>query len=487
MLCRIFLFLFCSLFLWSCQPSEIVIFVDGDHFAMDMEKKMIVCQVDLTPYANHDSYGKVTINLADRVEWELAETPTQLSAAQSYTITNHDLVFELFFTNFPLIQIDATKGIQQDTKSLATFAYAHDTLLIQSKIGVELRGKTSLNFPKKNYDIEFWTDAVGEKTQSFQLAGLRKDDDWVLDAIYRESLRFNAYLAHKLWLKIHTLHYQEKEANAKSGADVSYAEVFINESYRGVFMLSEQVDRKQLKIKKIDKKTIEGELFKGENYSQAVSFKSARIKPDNSSVIWNGYKMKYPKSKDTIDWSSLYDFVKLVAETTDVKFKSVADKYFDLDNAIDYYIFINVCSAMDNMGKNIYTARYDKDTPYFYIPWDLDGTWGFHWRGEPLKNKEVIYTNKLFQRLIAQNPAGFRQRLSQRWRDLRTDILSLSTLTNDIEAAHALMLSNNVYEKEAAAWADYKVPTDEKAYLLSYLEQRLLFLDKHFKKIGVSK
>lgn len=476
---------FLSLILNSCQWNELVIPIAKDHFYFDAEKSIVLCQIDLAPFQDLTSYSAIKIDFEDTAEWAFADVPTSLKPSESYTITFGKQTFKLFFTTFPIIHIDEISNVNVplEEKSYAAFSYLHDTTFIKSDIGIEYRGETTLKFPKRNYDLEFWLDKEGDKTQEFQLGGLRTDDDWILDAIYNEPTRMNAYLAHKLWLKIHTPYYQKKEKKAKSGADVAYVEVVFDKSYQGVFMLSEQVDRKQLQLKKLKDNTIKGQLIKGRNYGPSILFRQIIKQPNKEREHWDGYELKYPKFKDTIDWSSLYEFTDFVINSTNNKFKETIDEKFELNNAIDYFIFVNVTSAMDNMAKNIYTARYNSDSPYFYVPWDLDGTWGYNWEGEIHQNAtDKIYSNGLYNRLLQQNPQKFRQRLVQRWQQLRQDLLTYESLKNDIEETHQLLLANNVFEKEMAAWKDYKASENNKKHMLKTIQERLEFLDRYFDK-----
>ena len=98
--------------------------------------------------------------------------------------------------------------------------------------------------------MEFWNDTLGAVTSDVSFGELRTDDDWILDALYNEPLRLRSYVANKLWLSIHqNPYYIDERPNAKSAADVMYVEVFLNGNYNGIYNLSEQVDKKQLKLK----------------------------------------------------------------------------------------------------------------------------------------------------------------------------------------------------------------------------------------------
>ena len=171
----------------------------------------------------------------------------------------------------PTITIQTNDEILDEPKVLGTFTFTDiNGEVTTSNIGIEIRGGFSQSFPKKTYDIEFWNDAVGDETLDVQFGDLRKDDDWVLDALYNEPLRLNSFITHKIWLEMNQLYYAEQEPKAKSGADVMYVEVTVNDEYKGIYLLSEQVDRKLLKLKRNDNDVIRGELYKAYDSDDAT-------------------------------------------------------------------------------------------------------------------------------------------------------------------------------------------------------------------------
>ena len=67
----------------------------------------------------------------------------------------------------------------------------------------------------------------------------------------------------------------------------------------------------------------------------------------------------------------------------------------DIDNAIDYTLFINLLQGDDNLYKNYYLCVKETDDGYYsYIcPWDLDVTWGNMWVPN-VKNGYLQYVHK---------------------------------------------------------------------------------------------
>jgi hypothetical protein len=91
---------------------------------------------------------------------------------------------------------------------------------------------------------------------------------------------------------------------------------------------------------------------------------------------------------------------------------------------VDYYIFLNVLNAFDNVGKNMYWAVYDKtkDKKLTLAVWDLDATVGAKWLGEWAVPEFTINVNmNLYERLKTINPDNFIQQVNERYQELRNN------------------------------------------------------------------
>ena len=387
-------------------------------------------------------------------------------------------VTHLYTTKYPIIHIKTTTSILDHEKTSATLTYYGKDTTFVNPIGIEHRGNISLSFPKKSYDIEFREDMYGEKSKNIQLKGLRKDDDYVLDALYNEPLRMRAFMAQNLWLDIHKPHYAKEEPKAQSGVDAAYVEVFVDYNYKGIYLLSEQVDRKLLKLKKKKKDTVKGELFKAGYHRTATKFMEAPSFK-NALPTWGGFVMKYPYEDYTSHWDDIYNTLDFTINSTPEIFANEIASHFNVNNLIDYYLFINLVRGTDNLSKNYYLARYDVDTPYFIVPWDLDGTWGVVIDGRSMNITTDILTNGLFERLWNENPNEYQAKVIDRWKTLRASHFSTETLIKRIQKRYHTFKGNHIYEREALLWKN-TFTKEQLDYMIQWLLKRLEFLDKTF-------
>lgn len=352
-------------------------------------------------------------------EFEMLQLISNFEYGEDYPVKNELTSddYSLYFTRLPIISITTANTIVDEPRLHAYFFMSEPGQEItSSSIGIEYRGGWTQTLPKKSLRIEFWEDLEGNETKDVSLLGMRSDDDWNLQAMFNEPLRFHNTTCFELWRKIDTLYYMNEEPDAINGIHMKYVEVFINGDYHGVYGLGERIDRKQLKLKKHNG-TMRGELYKGSEWDAATLFMDAPMY-NNDTVVWSGFEYEHPEEE--IDWENLHDFVSFVAHASEQDFLDNYPSYLKTGNAVNYFIFMNLLRATDNRGKNTYIAKYSTDEPYFIVPWDLDGTFGVAWDGSNENKTDDILSNGFFDRLLNDcSPNGFVEQLQSRWAFLR--------------------------------------------------------------------
>lgn len=466
--------------------KTLVIDIPAPDFQIDTTKNLVLSRIDaIETYSNLSMYSEVIISFAGN-DYDFVNQPSSLTYSDKYSITKDGIVYTLYFSKLPIISINTSQqSIPDEPKILASFTYSDEKQRLTTPfLGIEKRGGVSQGYPKNTYDLEFWADATGATSVDAQFGNLRNDNDWVLDAMYNEPLRMRAYTTHKLWLEIYKPYFLVDEPKAKSGADVMFVEMFLNGKYNGVFMLSEQVDEKQLKIKKFKDGLIAGELYKGVNWGNCATTFDNLPSFSNDSRSWSGHDMKYPKANEVTDWTNLYHFTDFVMNSSDADFKATIWTQFHYGNYIDYFIFLNVLRATDNIGKNIYTAKYNVGEPYFYAPWDLDGVFGTNWTGGNDTTTNDIIGNEFHKRVTKLNVGTYTKDIRARWAELRGNVLNPENLKSKMQETYHLLKDNKVYEREALVYNNY--PYDESVlnYMLDWTTDRIAYLDKYFNYTG---
>ena len=89
---------------------------------------------------------------------------------------------------------------------------------------------------KRNYKIKF--------SEDHSFFEMRNDNNWILDAGQADVFRLRNRIATELWNDFATKpYYIDQEPKALSGVRGQVVEVYLNEEYRGIYCLTECMDR----------------------------------------------------------------------------------------------------------------------------------------------------------------------------------------------------------------------------------------------------
>lgn len=341
---------------------------------------------------------------------------------------------------------------------------------------------------KRNYKIKFDADQ--------QLFGLRTDNNWILDAGQADVFRLRNRIATELWNDFSKKpYYYEKENEVFSGVRGNIVELYLNDEYRGIYCLTECIDRKELKLKKFDKKSgiIKGVLWKAEGYGISQMFNI--IPYDNKSETWDTFEIKYPDLDDVqeTDYSTLYNAIDFVINSSNEDFSQHIHEYFDIPVLIDYYIFLHTLNAFDNRGKNMYWAVYDKteNKKITLAVWDLDGSFGQRWIDQYIPNSsspdfDFDICMKLYYRLKENNPNNFNENVIERYHQLRNNYLSTESLINRFKSYYNIIKESGAAEREEEKWSkdsdiNGEIINFEKEldYITDWITKHMNYLDEN--------
>jgi len=475
----LFAFLLSCLFINSAC-SQLVTAEKGS-YGIDQENNLIVWHSNQSE-AKKTSTSKIS-EIIFNGNYKLKSGAKKLTYDTAYTVTNNGKDYTLYITKLPVMHTTLNPlTLNSDKKFGGYLTYYSGGEFIESPIGIRQRGNLSLTFPKKSYDIEAWTDTISKEKKDLKFADLRNDDDWILDALYNEPLKIRAQVASELWKEIHEPYYKKEEPDAKSSFESRYVEIFVNGSYNGVYGLSESIDRKQLQLKKHKDKVIKGELFKANSYAGGPDFKVAGSF-NNAFPHYVGWRMEYPIIDYESHWNDLADLLELVVNGTDEAFTKGISNKLNLENAIDYYLLVNTIGAVDNFGKNYYLAKYNNNEAYFFVPWDLDSSFGLVQNAEKYTVTDRTFSNNLFDRLMAVNPNNYNEKLKKRWATLRAYTFSNQHIISQFKQKYDDFVNAKIYEREALIWPKKTTNKNDYSYLTEWVEGKMTFLDTYIKNL----
>ena len=423
---------------------------------------------DLTKMYGVDHEKKIVVATGRFMEGMKPYKESMTVLGETYTYYRSEMPLITITTDGPIVNSPAVHGIINVADA--------DGNVITMHAGFKIRGTSSQQYDKKSYRVELWADETGTLMADTTFLGLRSDDDWNLEAMWAQPLRLRDKVANELWMEMYQLPYAESEPDALPGIRMVYADVFINDEYMGVYALTERMDRKQLGLRKYNG-DIRGVLYKG-NGPGAPTFDTLP-NYDNTLDTWDNYEWVYPNESDTaINWNHLYSFTNFVMNASDNVFYSQYSAQFDKENAIDYYLFINSVMAMDNMGRNLFLARYKKSSTYMYLPWDLDAIWGLDTDGNKTYNTGGLKSNGFFDRLMQDcKDNGFVASAQVRYNALRSTILNREHIMELVQKQYDELMEGGAYEREHEAWPDFTVDESQLTYISDWLDGRFNYLD----------
>lgn len=438
-----------------------------------------VVSVDGVPLANDGSF-----------------TFEDIAGNKSWTVQCADgKVYTLQFTYLPIVGLEGDFGYDYAAGTV-TLAEPGKSASEAMTAQVKWRGNTT-NTPekhKRNYSIKF-VNANGEK-QNRKLMDMRRDNHWILDAGQPDMARVRNRVATELWLDMsRPPYYYEQAPDVLTGVRGEVVEVFLGSEYRGIYSLTEAMDRKQLQLVKHDtiNNVFHGGLWKTDEFNSQTGFRYTE--PLNDSLPdYCSFVVKYPDFDEVFptSYQVLYDAIhSMEISETIARYNRVVDSHFDMPEIIDYVIFYLTLDANDNSVKNIYWLCYDRavDSRLSVAVWDLDATAGGSW--SPMEWRPPITAYDYFKipynwlfKMLFHNKCKYRQAFLDRYDELRTTWLSTESLVNRYSSAIDRLIDCGAAAREEQRWNGdsdlFGHPlnfVEEKQYITEWFTMRLPLLD----------
>lgn len=394
----------------------------------------------------------------------------QLNRAYPLTIKNNnsERQFQLVFTAMPILQLVMHDPIVNEPKVLAKLTMNYPEYSKKSEVhwlGVEHRGASSLKYDKKSIGFEAYRGKSNAHIKSISFFESKANSKWILNAMYVDKAKMRNKVSFKIWNTMRKLP-PGKRINPQ------YVELFVNNEAFGLFTLEENYTKEFLDLGD------EAKLYKGVESIATTRFLSYPTKLPRTST-WGGWEQVLPNPNYELDWENFQELSRLISQAGDDEFLEKIDRLLDLENVIDYYLFVNLFRGSDSVAKNWFFLQKDEQATFEILPWDIDVSWGRNARGEEL-DYETIVTNRLFTRLKALNPSDYRNRLNKRWLDLRSTIFIEDYLLNLFYENFEQLMEYQIIPYENQIW-NVNVDLDtEMIYIKEWFDNRLDVLDEYF-------
>ncbi|MYB63874.1 hypothetical protein F4X73_04210 [Candidatus Poribacteria bacterium] len=352
-------------------------------------------------------------------------------------------------SNLPLVIIDTNgRWIPDDPKVPAQLKIIYDEsggkngldsnhIHFEGKIGIELRGKTSQGFPKRQYGFEFQDKQGNDKDVS--IFGLPAESDWILHGPYSDKTLMRNYLAFEFSNRI-----------GRYASRTQFVEVFLNNSrdkeiqakhYVGVYLLLEKIKRG---THRVDIKSLKPTHNEPPEITGGYIIKIDKIDHyDSYFFTHRGTQLTlvYPKRNEITfaqkTWIRNYmnKFENVLAGPDFKDPEKGYAKYIDIDSHIDHFIINELFKNTDGFRFSAY-MYIDRDGKLQAGPvWDFNLSMGntvFH--NSWTTYDWLIYTNPVpfwWHRLVSDEK--FKQKLVKRWKELRKNELATSAIINEVD------------------------------------------------------
>ena len=390
-------------------------------------------------------------------------------------------MYNVYFTGMPIANLK-TDYISEKNENYGEMwvydPYSDHSRYQIGKCKFGLRGASSLTFPKPSYKIAFTEEDIS-------LLGMRKDDDWILNSLYDDEGLIHNKVSYDLWKQIAA----SNQVDNDEGTSMEYIEVFVDNTYMGVYGLLERIDKKTFNLNEKDilYKGVDKVIGEGDFYLQLTE----DMKP--------AFKIKYPEIFSKEHWEPLKEWVYSFEEkeSKESEQSEQLEKTLNLENAIDYSLYLSFISGGDNNIKNTYYfADYQQDGTYriIKVPWDLNMTWGNGWY-ENHKYHFNLYQEKYIDNiwewaedvflLYQRNPGEVGNKLQMRWKELRKNIITEENIYKMLDKQFNYIHSSGAYLRNCMFWGDRKEYWSDH-YIYDYTYKKIKAMDEYMEQLTVT-
>jgi len=337
------------------------------------------------------------------------------------TVTDEDLPAFSWSDGVCQMQLTCDSAISDEPKTTCRFHVedAAGVVAWDGLAGVELRGRSSLSFPKNQYSLEL-RDDDGAAVEA-DLLGMGAESDWVLNGAWVDRALFRNKLTYDL--------FQEIGGEGEYAAESRFCELSINDDYWGVYVLTERVKRDASRVDISDVGETDGGSFvlklveDGGFVSNVMGYGMWQgIYPDQgraSDVALDGIRATMNA------WTS-------AARSADPGDDSAGIfSIIDMDSAVDFVIMEELAKNNDANFLSIHLWK-DEGGLVHFTPWDIDLAYGQPSYNDNENPRSWIAYRPEFISTFADDP-DFQARLAERWAELREGPLADDALQARID------------------------------------------------------
>jgi hypothetical protein len=280
------------------------------------------------------------------------------------------------------------------------------------KIKIEGRGNTTWGVPKRPYNIDLVGDDEITEIES-PLLGMPAAEEWSLLAFWHDRSLMRIPMA---------MYLGQHMSGIKWSPRMRYVELWINNEYRGLYLLSEKIQRAndRIDIKKltdapedqVEPRVSGGYILEGSTEGKLSAIeKSVQFKTERDNI---NFTFKYPKPKNVTPeqrawiWNYINTFENVLRSDNFKDPVNGYQKYIDVESFIDWTILHEQSRGVDNLFHASTFVHKDRAGKLnMSAPWDFDLSYGNAGSPDADSRQEtgnMVRTHRWFDRL-SRDPA----------------------------------------------------------------------------------
>lgn len=361
---------------------------------------------------------------------------------------------------------------------------------VDTTIGIEVRGFTSQEFPKKQYGFETWD--ADEDDRDASLLGMPEDSDWVLAAPFMDKSLMRNHVA-----------YATSREVGRYAPRTAFIELFVNDDgsssidlthYRGVYVLTERIKRGDMRVD-LRPSTTDAAAAPGTELGYLLQWtQRKRVKDADESfrtASGDALVVEYPKSDDLRDFE--LDAIEAQVSAFERALDAAGDDYeafIDVGAFVDYFLLNELFRNHDVFTASTYVHKREGGKLAMGPVWDFDRSMGDvefegNWRTAGMLLPERGWAAQLLKK------RSFVTAYVARWHELRQGALADAALLAHID--EAVLTLADAPQRNFEKWevlgryvkanrAPYSDSFEEEIEKVrAWLSERGAWLDEHMK------
>ncbi len=381
------------------------------------------------------------------------------------------------------IELTCAAEIEDDPKTDCAFSIRDSagTVFYSARAGVELRGRSSLNYLKQNYAVEL-RDAAGMENP-VPMFGMGKESDWVLDGSWVDRSFMRNDLVFSLFRDAG--HY---------AAESKICTLTLNGENQGIYRFGEKIKRDDDRVALVEDDGTGKSFLINQDQEGTLRF------PVASGQSMTNWKFVYPKddvataAQRSAVQAWLNGLQAALSGADPANATTGVFSYLDFEQTVDFVLLEEFSKNIDAYNLSLHLYR-DAGGKAGFVPWDFDLAFGQPTLRTGTNELPERWVNNRtpFITSLSRVPALL-QRLGPRWRELRAgpfataqvlarlDQLGSQLLPADLSANFARWpLSEVDFTDIYRPYSLYPVASydEERTRLRAWVEARLTWIDAH--------